>query len=251
MKKLDTDLSIFNKFDFSYQPVGVKFLTARPEGIAQLDKTRALCGMIKEAQDRDKPFYITKDNEDCGGRSTLGMLDPSPIAESGQVGIKYGIFQEPRANGKMNKQAPAFSRGVVNYVAFARLDKLTFEPDLLFCVTSPTQAEVILRAISYSTGEIWSSKIAMVGACAWLFTYPYQSGNINYVPTGLTFGMRARKVYPEGLILLSIPYNWLPIITRNLKEMEWVLPSYTDTPEEFQARHLKVMGELAREFQNP
>ncbi len=251
MRKFKTDLSAFSKFDFEYAPVGVKFLTARPEELEQLDKAMALCEMIKEAQDRDKPFYITKDNEDCGGRSTLGMEDPSPIAESGQVGIKYGIFQEPRANGRMNKQAPAFSRGVVNYVAFARLDRLNFEPDLLFIIAPPGQAEIILRAISYSTGEIWSSKVAMVGACAWLFTYPYQSGNINYVPTGLTFGMRARKIYPEGLILLSIPYNWLPVITQNLNQMEWVLPSYTDTPEEFQARHLKVMGELAREFRNP
>jgi len=251
MRIFKTDLSAFGKFDFEYPPVGVKFLTAKPEGIEQLDKTMALCEMIKEAQDRDRPFYITKDNEDCGGRSTLGFEDPSPIAESGQVGIKYGIFQEPRANGKMNKQSPTFSRGVVNYVAFARLDKLNFEPDLLFIIAPPGQAEIVMRAISYSTGEIWSSKISMVGACAWLFTYPFQSGNINYVPTGLTFGMKARKVYPEGFLLLSIPYNWLPVITQNLNQMEWVLPSYTDTREEFLARHEKVMGELVSEFQNP
>ncbi len=251
MRQLQTDLSIFNKFDFKNPPVGIKFLTARLQGMEQLDKAMALCEMIKEAQDRNKPFYITKDNEDCGGRSTLGMADPSPIAESGQVGIKYGIFQEPRANGKMNKQSPTFSRGVVNYVAFAKLDKITFEPDLMFFIATPTQAEVLMRAMSYSTGEIWSSKIAMVGACAWLFTYPYQSGNVNYVPTGMTFGMKARKVYPEGFLLISIPYNWIPIITQNLQQMEWVLPSYTDSREEFLVRHEKVMGELAREFQNP
>lgn len=251
MTQFQTDLSIFNKFELDYPPVGVKFLIARPEGMEQLDKTMALCEMIKEAQDRDKPFYITKDNEDCGGRLTLGMEDSLPIAESGQVGIKYGIFQEPRANGKMNSQSPKFSRGVVNYVAFAKLDKLAFEPDLLFFIAPPGQAEIVMRAISYSTGEIWSSKVSMVGACAWLFTYPCQSGNVNYVPTGMTFGMRARKVYPEGLILISIPYNWLPIITQNLKQMEWVLPSYTDTREEFMVRHERVMKELFEEFQNP
>ncbi len=251
MSNFKTDLSVFSKLELEYPPVGVKFLIARPEGMEQLDKTMALCEMVREAQDRDKPFYINKENEDCGGKATLGFEDPSPIAESGQVGIKYGIFQEPRANGKMNRQSPTFSRGVVNYVAFAGLNELTFEPDLLFFVAPPARAEILLRAASYSTGEIWSSKVSMVGACAWLFTYPFQSGNINYVPTGLTFGMKSRKVYPEGLILLSIPYNWLPVIARNLNQMEWALPSFTDTREEFLARHDRIMGELFAEFQKP
>lgn len=251
MIPLRTDLSIFKKFNFEYMPVGMKFLISKPEGMEPLDKTMALCEMVNEAQQRGTPFYITKENEDCGGRMTLGMEDPSPIAESGQVGMKYAIFQEPRANSKMNKQAPRNTTGTVNYVAFATLDKLTFEPDLMVLIATPAQAEIVLRAASYSTGEIWSSKVAMVGACAWLFTYPYQSGNINYAPTGITFGMKAKKVYPEGLILLSIPYNWIPIITQNLNQMEWVLPSYTDTREEFRARHQKVMRELAEEFQNP
>jgi uncharacterized protein (DUF169 family) len=251
MEPLRTDLSIFSKFDLEYPPVGIKYLAARPEGIEQIDKALALCEMVKEAQQRKTPFYISKDNENCAGKSTLGMVESSPIAEGGHVGIKFGIFQEPRANGKMNKQAPSFSRGVVNYVAFSTLDKLTFEPDLIIFIGPPSQAEIVMRAISYSTGDFWTSKVALVGACAWIFTYPFQSGNINYVPTGMTFGMKARKVYPEGLILVSIPYNWIPTIAENLRQMEWVLPAFTDTREEFMARDKKVMAELAREFQNP
>jgi uncharacterized protein (DUF169 family) len=251
MIPLRTDLSVFRKFNFEYAPVGIKYLISKPEGMEQLDKTMALCEMVSEVQQRGTPFYITKDNENCGGRMTLGMEDPSPIAESGQVGMKYGIFQEPRANGKMNQQAPRNPTGTVNYAVFATMDKLTFEPDLMIFIATFSQAEIMLRAASYSTGEIWTSKVSMVGACAWLFTYPYQSGNINYVPTGMTFGMKVRKIYPEGLISLSIPYNWIPIIAENLNQMEWVLPSYTDTREEFLARSEKVMMELAQEFMNP
>jgi uncharacterized protein (DUF169 family) len=161
-----TDFSIYNKFNFEHQPVGIKFLTIKPVGMTQLDKSMALCEMVKEAQQRPAPFYITRDNENCAGRGTLGMQDASPIRESGLVGMKFGIFQEPRANGKMNKQSPAFSRGIVNYVAFSRLEWLTFEPDLLILVTNPSQAEITMRAMSYSTGELWTSKVAMVGACA-------------------------------------------------------------------------------------
>ena len=252
MQPLRTDLSIFSKFELDYPPVGIKFLILRPDGMEQLDKAMALCEMIKEAQQREKPFYMTSENENCSGKATLGMMGhSSPIAESGQVGIKFGIFQEPRANGKLNKQAPAFSPGVVNYIAFARFDRLTFDPDLLVFIGTPTQAEIVMRAVSYSTGDFWTSKLSPVGACAWTFTYPFQSGNVNYVPTGMTFGMKARKVYPEGLIQISIPYNWIPTIVENLNQMDWVLPAYSDTSEEFTVRNEKIMAELAQEFRDP
>ena len=238
-----TDLSILNEFNFPHQPVDVKFQLNRPEGIEPLDKTMAFCEMIKEAKQCGTPFFMTKENEDCGGKTMLGMVDPSPIGESGQLGVKYGIFQEPRANGRLNQDAPKLAKGTVNYVVFSTIDKLTFDPDLLFVTGTPAQAEILMRAMSYSTGEKWTSVITPVGACAWLFIYPFKTGKVNYVPTGMTLGMKARNTYPEGLILMSIPYPWIPIITQNLQQMEWVLPSYTESREEFLIRHDKVMEE--------
>jgi uncharacterized protein (DUF169 family) len=85
MDSFKTDFSIYNKFNFDHQPVGIKFLTKKPVGMTQLDKSMALCEMVKETQQRPAPFYITKDNEDCAGRGTPGMQDPSPIGESGLV----------------------------------------------------------------------------------------------------------------------------------------------------------------------
>jgi uncharacterized protein (DUF169 family) len=164
MRPLQTDLSIYSKFDFENQPVGVKFMLNRPEGIEQLDKSMAFCEMIKEAQQRDIPFYITKENEDCAGQLILGMEDPSPIGESGQVGITFGISQEPRANSRLFKGSPKIARGAVNYVALSTLDKLMFEPDLFILIATPSQAEIVLRAMSYLTGEMWSSKVTPVGA---------------------------------------------------------------------------------------
>ena len=252
MKPLQTDLSIYGKFNFENSPVGVKFLPSRPEGMEQLDKSMALCEMIKEAQQRATPFYITKDNEDCAGAMMLGMVEPSPHAGGGELGVKYGIFEEARVNERLIENSPKIAMGLVNYVAFSPLDKLTFEPDLLFLMTTTSQAEIVLRALSYSTGEIWSSKITSVGACAWLFVYPYQSGKVNYIATGLTFGLKAKKIYPEGWMIFSIPYDWIPIITQNLQQMEWVIPAYTDdTREQFLARRDRIFEELAREFQNP
>jgi hypothetical protein len=54
----------------------------------------------------------------------------------------------------------------------------------------------------------------------------------------------------EGSILISIPYNWIPTITQNLQEMEWVLPSYTDGREKFLIREERVFEESQKESQD-
>jgi len=243
MSSIQRDLSIFSKFNFEHPPVGVKFLLNKPEGMDQLDRSLPFCEMIKEAQQRGTPFYFSKENEDCFGTKVLGMEDMPPFAESGQLGPKFEIFQEPRANSKLYQYLPKFPKGTVNYVALSPLDKLTFEPDLLILTTTPSQAEIVLRAMSYSTGEIWESKATGVLGCAWLYIYPYQSGKVNYTVTGLTFGMKAKQIFEEGWMLISIPYNWIPTITQNLQEMKWVLPSYTDGREQFIKRE---QGYLSR-----
>lgn len=251
MKPLQTDLSIYRKFNFSKPPVGVKFLPAKPEGMEKLDKTMALCEMLNEAQQRGTSFYIDKDNEDCAGAMILGMVTPSPHAGGGELGVKWGIYGEARVNERLAASAPKISPGKINYVVFSPLELITFEPDLLFLVATVSQAEIVLRSMSYSTGELWTSKATSGGACAYLFAYPYLSGKVNYVTTGLTLGLKGRKVYPEGLLLFSIPYDQIPIITRNLEKMEWVLPAYTDdTREQFLARRKGIFEELAREFGN-
>jgi uncharacterized protein (DUF169 family) len=114
-----------------------------------------------------------------------------------------------------------------------------------------SQAEIVMRAMSYSTGETWSSNMSGVGACSWLFVYPFISGKVNYVVTGMGFGMKSRQVFPEGWMLIIIPYNWLPIIAQNLKEMEWVLPAYTDGREKFMERDERIKAELFKESQVP
>jgi uncharacterized protein (DUF169 family) len=249
MKPLQTDLSVYKKFDFERPPVGVKFLPVRPEGIEQLDTTMALCEMINEAQQRKTAFYIDRDNEDCAGAMILGMLEPRPFAGGGELGVKWGIYQEARVNERLAANAPKMPPGNIKYVVFAPLEKITFEPDLMFLVATVSQAEILLRAISYSTGELWTSKATSGGACAYLFNYPYLSGKVNYITTGLTLGLKGRRVYPEGLLLFSIPYHQIPVVTQNLQKMEWVLPAYTDdTREKFLARRKRIFEELAREF---
>jgi uncharacterized protein (DUF169 family) len=247
-----TDLSILKKFNFERPPVCVKFLFRKPEGIKQLDKTMALCEMLREAQERDEPFYITKDNENCFGKSILGMTGGGPgLSDGGMLGIKFDIFNEPRANSRLRQFTYNMKPGDINYVVFARFEKTEFEPDLLIIMATPGQAEILLRAMTFSTGEIYESRSTCIGNCSWIYAYPFISGKVNYTVTGLSFGMKGREVFPEGWLLIAIPYQWTPTIIGNLKEMKWVLPSLSLGKEKFAAYEQEIRRKLMQESQNP
>ncbi|SDU66987.1 DUF169 domain-containing protein [Desulfobacula phenolica] len=239
MRPLSTDLSIFEKFKFDAKPVGVNFLHDKPEGINKLDKKLGLCEMVKEARKTDSCFYMQADNEDCAGHFVLGMTDTPVFAEFGKIGPALGMFQDERANGRMYNELPKFKKGVVNYAVFAPLGKMILEPDVLVLTADVRQAEIVLRAMSYTTGELWESKSASVLSCAYLLVYPYKSGKVNYQVEGMGFGKIARGIKGEGMVNISIPWEKLPIILNSLKEMEWVLPSYTCGRE----KYLQTFGE--------
>lgn len=243
------DLTIFEKFNFEYSPVGVKFLLTKPKGLEPLDEKFAFCEMLKVAQ-TSKAFFTTKDNHNCGlGPILLGMVEPDPIFESGCVGEKLGVYEDARANRRLYQHMPRLAKNSVNYVAFSALAKLSFDPDLLIVTAKPSQAEVILRAMGYKDGSMWNAKGASIGGCAWLYTYPYVSGEINILITGLHHGMKARHVFPEGLLLLSIPFDIIPSIVNNLKKMQWDLPQYTWGKDVHLQRMKEIGNEIKKELE--
>jgi uncharacterized protein (DUF169 family) len=246
MSSIQEELSIFNKFNFDRPPVGVKFLPNKPKGLKKLDKILDLCEMLPEAQEGNA-FYVTKENFTCIGPLILGMIENEPIFESGRVGPKLGVLKDVRANQRIYHVIPKLQPGEVNYVAFAPLDKLTFEPDVLIVTANVSQAETLLRALSYSSGRMWSAKGTPVIGCAWMYIYPYLSGELNFTLTGFGHGMKARRLFPEGLVQMSIPYDLLPDMTNNLRNMDWTLLSYTLGREGHKKRVKKIVEELAQE----
>lgn len=253
MRPLQTGLSIYNQLNLERPPVGVIYSFHKPEGIEKLNKQLGLCEMVKEAWQRGKPFYITRDEENCIGKIFLGMTGDMPHrSDGGLLGVKLQLFQDGRANKRLRTFVPHLETGSVNYVVFSPIDKLQFEPDLLVILATPRQGEIIMRAMTYSTGEMYESRGTVVGECASLYIYPYLTGKVNYMITGMSYGMNGRRVFPDGLMLISIPYQWIPIITQNLKEMKWVPPGYEiGSREEFIEWDAKVTRETAEESQNP
>jgi uncharacterized protein (DUF169 family) len=246
MSPIPKELSILEKFDFERKPVGVKFTSTRPKGLKKPDKLMDFCEMLVEAQ-QGNAFYVTKDDFTCIGPLLLGMIDGEPVFESGRVGPKLGAFRDPRANRRIYQYLPRIPKNAVKYVAFAPWDKLNFEPDLLIILATVSQAEIFIRAKAYTTGEMWTARGTPVVGCAWLYIYPYLNGEMNLSITGFGFGMRARRLFPEGRILLSIPWDKLPTILKNLEEMEWVPESYTLGAEGHKKKVHRIVEELAKE----
>jgi uncharacterized protein (DUF169 family) len=247
MSLIREDMSIFDKFDFDRKPVGAKFLFTKPDGIERSNKILDFCEMLVEAQNGG-PFYVTKENFTCVGPLLLGMADSDPIFESGQIGPKLEIYKEARANRRIYQFIPRLAKGTVNYVAFSPLDKLSFEPDVLVVTANTSQAEIILRAASFTSGKAWSSKGTSVIGCAWLYIYPYLSGELNFTITGINSGMKSRRLFPDGLILISIPWDLLPSMIENLQDMKWVTHSYTIGGEEHKEKVKRIVDALKQEL---
>jgi uncharacterized protein (DUF169 family) len=236
------DFAILDKFDFDVPPVGVKFMVKRPDRIERLSETMALCEMLKRGQEGNS-FFADKENHTCdAGPYVLGQADaPGPFI-SGEFGAGLRIFEGTRSASRLYQYVPRIGKGVVNYVVFSPLSKLQFDPDVLIILAKTSQTEILLRAMSYRTGEMWSSKCSAAIGCAWIFVYPYMTGELNYTMTGLGHGMKRRKLFPEGQQLVSIPFDLLPSILQTLQDMPWVLPAFEPDGPEFVRRLLVKLG---------
>jgi uncharacterized protein (DUF169 family) len=202
----------------------------------------AFCEMLKRAQ-AGNTFYAEAGNHTCeAGLYVLGQAEASEPFINGEFGAGLGIFAEPRAASRLYQYIPTLSRGVVHYVAFSPLDTLPFEPDVLIFLANTSQTEILLRAMSYRTGRMWSSKFSSAIGCAWIFIYPYLTGELNYVMTGVGHGMKRRNLFPEGRQLVSIPFDQWSALLKTLQDMPWVLPAYAADGPEFVRRLVVELG---------
>jgi uncharacterized protein (DUF169 family) len=237
------DLAILDKFKFKLKPVAIKFLLFKPEGISKLKKKQSICEMIREAQ-KENPFYAEMDNFTCVEPILLGMAEGDPVFESGHIGQELHIFEEARANRRLYTYITKLEKNSVNYVAFSSTDKLTFNPDVLILSADPTQLEIILRAMCFATGKMWTSQGTPVMECSWIITYPYISGEMNYLITDVSHGMTAKQIYPPGTILVSIPFDRIGQLIDGLKKIEW-RPEVMFSGKE---HHDKVFGEVNKKL---
>jgi uncharacterized protein (DUF169 family) len=236
------ELAILDKFTFDIPPVGVKFTAQQPDMVERLDGKMALCEMLNRAQEGNAFFADAKNHTCEAGLYVLGQEDaPGPFI-SGAFGAGLKIFEEPRTAGRLYHYIPKIEKDVVNYIAFSPLNKLPFDPDVLIILADTSQTEILLRAMSYRTGKMWTSKCSAAIGCAWILTYPYLTGELNFIITGLGHGIKRRKLFPEGRQLVAIPFDLLPAMLQTLQDMPWVLPAYKEDGMEYVRQLLIELG---------
>jgi uncharacterized protein (DUF169 family) len=236
------DLAVLDQFDFEVPPVGVKFSTRPPDRIERLEENLALCEMLKRAQE-GKAFFVDARSHTCeAGLYVLGQAEAPDAYVSGEFGAGLKIFEGPRAASRLYHYIPRIRPGVVTTIAFSPLNRLPFDPDVLVILARIRQTEILLRAMSYKTGKMWSSKFSAAIGCAWILVQPYLTGELNYTLTGLGHGMKRRKLFPEDRQLVAIPFDLLPSLLETLREMPWVLPAFQPDGDEFVKQLIDDLG---------
>lgn len=237
-----------------YVPVAVKFYAVKPENFGlkypHTDKRMSLCQFVSYAQKTHTAFYIDKSNEDCMGRTVLGMVQEPPLGASGQAGFDFGVFRNQNANSRLYYNIPIAIRDTINYVIFAPVDLCEFNPDVVVFVGDTDMADIVLRATSYISGDLWESKSSSVLSCAWTYMYPWLTGKVNHCSTGMHHGMGRRKVYPKGLHIVAVPYQKLNEVCLALRQMDWQLISFrmNDKDQDELRRRMRNWNTLAKQI---
>jgi uncharacterized protein (DUF169 family) len=136
----------------------------------------------------------------------------------------------------------------VTYITHAPTDQMDYDPDLLIFTCRANQAEIIMRASSYSDGKMWQFKGTTCLACAWLYAHPYLSGEINLSVSGMGYSMKARNVLPDGLIFIAVPFDQVAMLLDNLRDMEWEPDWFTMGREGFMEAVAERSAALYKRF---
>ena len=237
-----------------YVPVAVKFYAVKPENFGlkykHTDKRMSLCQFVSYAQKTHSSFYIDKTNEDCMGRTVLGMVQEPPLGASGQAGFDFGVFRNQDANSRLYYNIPIAIRDTINYVIFSPIDQCEFNPDVVVFVGDSDMADIVMRATSYISGDLWESMSSSVLSCAWTYMYTWLSGKVNHCQTGMHHGMGRRKVYPKGLHIVSVPYQKLDEVCLALRQMDWQLISFrpNDKDQDELRRRMRNWNALSKQI---
>ena len=243
---------VFSKLELEYAPVALKYCVVQPVDVEHYvsDKKYAFCEYVRECQKTGKTFYIDRDDDACYGKMVLGMIEKPPVTASGQAGYDFGMYKSPIACQQLYQKLPVLVPGTINYVIFSPVSECQFDPDLIMCIADVEKADIIMRATSFISGDLWESKSSPLISCGWMYAYPIISGKVNHITTGFYHGLKRRKAYPPGLRMISIPYQKIDEVVAALDQMDWTSIAFREDEESKKElkRRMDHWQEMAREL---
>ena len=124
-------------------------------------------------------FLLDAENHACeAGLYVLGQADSSEPFISGEFGAGLRIFEEPRSASRLYLHIPKIGRGVIHYVAFSPLNKLSFDPDLLIILAehrsdrNPAPGHEL-----QDRGDVGEQIFTLQSVVHGLYIYPYLPAN--------------------------------------------------------------------------
>lgn len=245
----DGEKALLKKLALQYPAVAIKYRFEKPSVMHYSGAPLAFCQYVKYTQDSGEHYYIDANDDTCYGKLALGMAEMQPVTASGQAGYDFGCYKTPIANQQLYQKLPRLVPHTIRYVEFCPAADCDFDPDLLLFVADFPQADILMRATCYISGDLWESKSSPVLSCAWMYAYPLISGKVNHITTGFYHGLKRRRAYPEGLRMIAVPFQKLPEFFRALGEMDWVLIAFREDEESRAelARRTAHWQEMARE----
>lgn len=222
---------LFAKLNLEACPVAVKFVPNVPEGYERNEDELMLCQYLKDVQQTGRSYYVDIAKKPCMGKCVLGAEPFDGYVQAGLIGWESGIFCSPAGNAHIYHEIETLRPGACNFVVFSPVTDCTFDPDLILFVAPTDEAFTIMRATSWVTGDPWESKSTVVLSCAWMFPYPYVTGKVNFLPTGMYYGQRISKIFEPGQLIICVPYQKIDELVRGLDEMDWELLGLRGDPE--------------------
>jgi uncharacterized protein (DUF169 family) len=201
------------------EPVAIKWSVDEPKNIEKAEGKSKFCMKLEKAM-KGEMFYSTLEEEQCiGGAKNSGLKDlreyPADV-QSGLFMLPKGLYKNVPAVQRSRENERYIHPGIFNAIIFAPLDKVEFEPDVIFIVCNAKQGMEILHANTYDSG------VHGIGAdafpvCSSMAATPYMTGKVTY-GFGDAGSRQNMDINPEE-IMVSIPANELSRIVSNLGEM--------------------------------
>ena len=221
------DLSVFEGFELERPPVGLKFSRLQPRGAEPVGRPIALCETLAEAHTGRAFFYAATD-EICAGGMPLGNAEMEPAFGGGDFGPLLEVFKEARANRRVYEALPKLQPGTARFITFAPLDKADVRPGRARGDRPREPGGGHPQSLELDHRAHVREQVDAGDRVRLAVRVPLPQWRAELRVTGLCWGMKALRVFPEGLVNIFIPFDLLPINTANLAEMPWVPPSYTD-----------------------
>lgn len=210
------------------EPVAVKMVRDEVElnnmGLSGYDADTKCryCQAVMRASKGEKVILSATNLACAAATAAFGIKSLHPKLASGEAHYNVGTFGTQEAAHRMMSDMPRLALGDYAFVLVSPLSACEFQADVVLVEAAPENLMWLVLASIYTTGERLQFSTSVVQAtCVDSTIVPFKTGKPN-ATLGCT-GCREATDLEQTENLIGIPFQSLPIIIKNLKDMEDII----------------------------